>query len=134
MQNSSIHGIVTMKVFLSNVKQSEKKNKKNKKKKKKKKKKRRKFGRNKHKKDDHQMDDDDAKSQSPNLQQNAFEYLSSLAPGIRLQFNDDLIIGRQNAPPCNRKFGALILDDVSFHKKGFLPFVYAHIEQKNKKK
>merc|ERR1712154_555813 len=48
---------------------------------------------------------------------NAFEYLSSLPPGIRLQFNDDLIIGRHNAPPCNRKFGALILDDVSFHKK-----------------
>merc|ERR1712129_231115 len=84
-------------------------------------KKRLKFRRNKHKNGQSDEKEEDIKSdeqlQGDNLQQNAFEYLSSLTPGIRLQFNEDLIIGRQNAPPCNRKFGALILDDVSFHKR-----------------
>eukprot|EP01084_Bolivina_argentea_P009699 18087_1 len=126
VQTSSIHGNVTMKVFLSSITY-----KKDKKKKKKKKKKRKKlsFGKkkNKNKGDDVKSEDEvvssdggvdlDAIDAMGAINDNAMEYLCGLKPGIRLQFNDDLIIGRQNAPPYNKIFGALILDDVSFHKK-----------------
>eukprot|EP00485_Elphidium_margaritaceum_P017984 CAMPEP_0202732700 /NCGR_PEP_ID=MMETSP1385-20130828/187792_1 /ASSEMBLY_ACC=CAM_ASM_000861 /TAXON_ID=933848 /ORGANISM="Elphidium margaritaceum" /LENGTH=916 /DNA_ID=CAMNT_0049399023 /DNA_START=29 /DNA_END=2779 /DNA_ORIENTATION=- len=141
VQNSSIHGIITMKVFLFNDTSNDGKTKngKTKTKKKKKKKKRKKskmklkFGKNKnnnnnasaHEKDnvedgeDDDDDDDDCKHNAPVLtaQEKLLQYLQSLPPGIRLQFNDDLVVGRENAPPYNKIFGALILDDVSFHKK-----------------
>merc|ERR1712154_88059 len=104
VQTSSIHGNVTMKVFLSNSCDSKKEIAANKKKKKR-------FKRNKNK---------NKKKKSTEIKEEKnpeMEYFESLPPGIRLQFNDDLIIGRQNAPPYNKIFGALILDDVSFHKK-----------------
>jgi len=104
VQTSSIHGNVTMKVFLSNSCDSKKEIAANKKKKKR-------FKRNKNK---------NKKKKSTEMKEEKnpeMEYFESLPPGIRLQFNDDLIIGRQNAPPYNKIFGALILDDVSFHKK-----------------
>jgi len=135
VQNSSIHGTVTMKVFLSNEQESSKNKAKNKNKDKKKKAKNGKlkrkkskikfgkFGKNKHK--NKQQNEDDHKSNTPSAspppvlppEMQCAEYLESLPPGIRLQFNDDLIIGRENAPPYNKIFGALILDDVAFHQK-----------------
>ena len=132
VQNSSIHGNVTMKVFLSNITCDPKKNSKRKQLKVKlkngKKKKKifgKKFGRNKNKNKNgagpntqNGKGDDDIKFDAqPTVEEHCMEYLQSLPPGIRLQFNDDLVIGRENAPPRNTIFGALILDDVSFHKR-----------------
>ena len=137
VQNSSIHGNFTMKVFLSNITCDTKKNSKRKQSKFKlkngkngKKKKKifgKKFGRNKNKNKNgsatgpntqNGTGDDDIKFDAqPSVEEHCMEYLQSLPPGIRLQFNDDLVIGRENAPPRNTIFGALILDDVSFHKR-----------------
>lgn len=149
VQTSSIHGTVSMKVFLNDPSSSEsdanrklkngKITKNTLKTQKSRKRKRRKFKFGKKSKDDDDVTNHDLASISNTMspskhshsngptpsstsismtaEEDAMEYLSSLAPGIRLQFNDDLVIGRQNAPPYNKIFGALILDDVSFHQK-----------------